>query len=328
MCSTILTYSILLSQFILIIQAGNCFYNRAIDVCYGVSELDTPEEQCTGSYYSDEALQVLDGHAYAENCRDVNVLPKRCDADCGLGQECQYINGEEMCVCSEESCTSSTKTNQQSLCASNNMTFQSKCLMEAWKCSNHQSALYVKYEGECQKDCRNVKCGHGKICLLVKNTGEPMCYPKAHCKPGLNPEPVCGTNGVSYPSICAMRLSRDQRGYTPEVAHKGSCENQCRPGLCQSYELCVYSKHLRPVCIRCQYPPRFFTHSGECSMNVSVCGNNGMLYKNYCSLLLDQCHKKESINIIDYGQCPTMKSKQIRTNKSNYLNQLTNYKMN
>jgi hypothetical protein len=79
---------------------------------------------------------------------------KRCNADCGLGQECHWINGEEMCVCSPESCTtldsSGNTLEQQSLCASNNMTFNSPCSMEAWKCLNHQSALYKKYDGQCQ----------------------------------------------------------------------------------------------------------------------------------------------------------------------------------
>jgi hypothetical protein len=59
-----------------------------------------------------------------------------------------------MCVCSEASCISSnsslTKIDQQPLCASNNMTFSSECAMEAWKCFNRRSALYKKYDGECQ----------------------------------------------------------------------------------------------------------------------------------------------------------------------------------
>jgi hypothetical protein len=72
-------------------------------------------------------------------------------------------------------------------------------------------------------NCLNVKCPSDKICLLVKNTGEPICYPRKHCNPTLSPEPVCGTNGVTYPNICAMRFSHDKHGRTPELAHKGSC---------------------------------------------------------------------------------------------------------
>lgn len=75
--------------------------------------------------------------------------PKRCDFNCGLGQECQLIGGEEMCVCSEEACNSSS-IEKHSLCASNNMTFSSECAMEAWKCFNYRSALYKKYDGVCR----------------------------------------------------------------------------------------------------------------------------------------------------------------------------------
>ena len=73
------------------------------------------------------------------------------------------------------------------------------------------------------EDCRNVQCPNNKICLLVKNTGEPMCYPTAHCDTSLDPEPVCGTNGVTYPNICKMRLSPNRFGRTPELAHNGPC---------------------------------------------------------------------------------------------------------
>jgi hypothetical protein len=50
-----------------------------------------------------------------------------------------------------------------------------------------------------------------------------MCYPKTHCDPTLNPEPVCSTNGITYPNICAMRLNRNRRGQQPDLAHKGPC---------------------------------------------------------------------------------------------------------
>ncbi|CAF0867726.1 unnamed protein product [Adineta ricciae] len=303
-----ITFFILVNQYIVITHAGNCFNHRINDMCYDLSEADVSEDQCSGSYYSDDIRQELDGYAYAEKCREVNNVPKRCDVDCGLGQECQWINDEEMCVCSAESCTAtdstSSKKHNQPLCASNNVTFSSECAMEAWKCMNHQSALYKKYDGECQKDCRNVKCPHETICLLVRNTGEPFCYPKKHCNPSADPEPVCGTNGVTYRNICAMRLSPDEQGRTPELAHKGRCETKCRPNLCQPSERCVYSRQAQPVCIRCQYSPRFLAHSGECSMDVRTCGDDGHLYKNYCALLRGQCEKNRYIHIVDYDTCP------------------------
>lgn len=73
------------------------------------------------------------------------------------------------------------------------------------------------------EDCQNVKCPHDSVCLLVKNTGEPFCYPKKHCNAALDPKPVCGTDGVTYPNICAMRLTSDIYGRTPELAHRGEC---------------------------------------------------------------------------------------------------------
>ncbi len=36
--------------------------------------MNTNEEYCTSSYYSDDNLNELDGYIYAENCRDVNGM--------------------------------------------------------------------------------------------------------------------------------------------------------------------------------------------------------------------------------------------------------------
>ena len=74
--------------------------------------------------------------------------------------------------------------------------------------------------------------------------------------------------------------------------------------MCQPFERCVYSTQSRPTCIRCQYSPRFYSHSGECSANIATCGDDGYLYKNYCALLRGQCDQNRYINIIDYDTCP------------------------
>ncbi len=109
-------------------------------------------------------------------------------------------------------------------------------------------------------------------------------------------------------------------------------EETCRSNLCQPYERCVYSVQRRPVCIRCQYSPRFFTHSGECSTNISTCGDDGYLYKNYCALLRGQCEKNRYINIIDYDTCPNNNLNMMRKiffrNKINYKNRFPNFRMN
>lgn len=186
----------------------------------------------------------------------------------------------------------------------------------------------------------------------MKNTGEPFCYPKKHCNPVSDPQQVCGTNGITYRNICTMRLSPDGRGQTPDLAHKGPCgktknfsikfylflsylykflEDKCRSNLCEPYERCVYSSQLKPVCIRCQYSPRFFTHSGECSMNISTCGDDGYLYKNYCALLRGQCDKDRYINIVDYETCPNDRNlmrKSFFVKIINFKNPFTNFRMN
>lgn len=60
--------------------------------------------------------------------------------------------------------------------------------------------------------------------------------------------------------------------------------------------------------------------SGECSANISVCGDNGQLYESYCSLLRAQCETNQYIKIINYDGCPIKKRKNNSQNKVKYSN--------
>lgn len=42
------------------------------DVCYELSEINVSEDRCSSHFYSDDPLATLDGHVYAENCRELN----------------------------------------------------------------------------------------------------------------------------------------------------------------------------------------------------------------------------------------------------------------
>jgi hypothetical protein len=81
---------------------------------------------------------------------NIIVSRKRCNIDCGLGQECQWIDGEEMCVCSDEESCLLNEQQQEPVCASNNMTFTSECAMNIWKCIHQETGLYKRYDGQCQ----------------------------------------------------------------------------------------------------------------------------------------------------------------------------------
>ena len=39
-------------------------------------------------------------------------------------------------------------------------------------------------------------------------------------------------------------------------------------------------------------------------MNIAACGDDGVLYRNYCAVLRSQCEKNRYIQIIDYDTCP------------------------
>jgi hypothetical protein len=39
-------------------------------------------------------------------------------------------------------------------------------------------------------------------------------------------------------------------------------------------------------------------------MDIAACGDDGVLYPNYCAVLRSQCEKNRYIQIIDYDTCP------------------------
>ena len=167
------------------------------EICFGVANLNVEENKCSTKYFSDAELVQLDGFFFADRCRTVErklfmgvMLKKRkvfflfsletaklCDAECDLGQQCQWVDGEEMCVCSRESCSSSSVSDvdRKPICASNNMTFSSLCEMEAWKCLNYRSSLYKKYDGECQSNWKKVLRLKKNDSFFLFNRGLSKC---------------------------------------------------------------------------------------------------------------------------------------------------------
>lgn len=72
--------------------------------------------------------------------------------------------------------------------------------------------------------CAQVKCPKFKVCM-ENFQGMPLCTcPTSYTCRNKKQKEVCGTDGVTYPSRCHMRLARCQTGTRIKVSKKGSCQ--------------------------------------------------------------------------------------------------------
>ncbi|XP_034834988.1 serine protease inhibitor dipetalogastin-like [Maniola hyperantus] len=144
------------------------------------------------------------------------------------------------CVCTRE---------MKPVCGSDGTTYNNMCLL---KCQQqYQPSLQLESTGR----CRGVReTGNEETCLCT-----------------LEYDPVCGSDGRTYPNRCAMDCDPENRGNV-ELLHEGECRSKREFAA-------------EPVCF--------------CPYNyLPVCGTDGETYSNECSL---KC--KDNVEVAYRGVC-------------------------
>ncbi|EEC12873.1 agrin, putative [Ixodes scapularis] len=182
------------------------------------------------------------------------------------------------------------------VCGSDGKSYDSACHLRREACLGADEQLRVSYAGPCDVSapCHGFHCPQGAFCAPAAD-GAPSC----HCPPCSEEfEPVCGSDGISYPNECKLRRETCQRSSTGTglpavtVAHPGLCSDPCDGRQCPFYGICQGA--------RCTCPPPCPT-----PLDDPVCGSDGLTYANECELRRASCRQQRALALASRGPCDT-----------------------
>ncbi|KAJ4934828.1 hypothetical protein JOQ06_007609 [Pogonophryne albipinna] len=166
---------------------------------------------------------------------------------------------------------------EQTVCGSDGKDYRNECELHQHACKN-QKNIRVQYQGNCDP------------CKDNENSLTTQCR---SCPPG--GEPLCASDGHTYPSECAMEATGRRKGIKVKKIHNGKCR---REDDCQ--EECLFNA----VCLVEQPKARCSCDPIECDGTYKpVCGKDGQTYTNDCRRRKTECLSKTLISIKHHGPC-------------------------
>ncbi|XP_034733623.1 agrin isoform X4 [Etheostoma cragini] len=181
---------------------------------------------------------------------------------------------------------------EQTVCGSDGKDYRNECELHQHACKNQRN-IRVQFQGHCDP-CKDNENSLNTLCRVEALTRRPLIFslPQS-CPPGN--EPLCASDGQTYPSECAMEASGAQKGIKLRKIHAGQCRS-----LADCQEECLFNA----VCLVEQLSARCSCDPIECDGTYKpVCGKDARTYTNDCIRRKAECLSKTLISIKHQGPC-------------------------
>lgn len=186
----------------------------------------------------------------------------------------------------------------------------------------------ITYSNNCVLECVSKYNIKNKLAAL-KPVSNGIC-PKYSCNCAAVADPVCGTNGYTYPNECELKCDNVRRDSLKlsliSVAYKGKCTIQpyCADTpvpVCgtngRTYRNICYLQYASQINKYYGYPGIFFSSYGACliencqcsKISSPVCGSDGKTYDNQCLFNCENDRRlalsQYKLTVLNNGVCKT-----------------------
>uniref|UniRef100_A0A8C5ISE8 Agrin n=1 Tax=Junco hyemalis TaxID=40217 RepID=A0A8C5ISE8_JUNHY len=212
------------------------------------------------------------------------------EVTCSFGSTCvPSPDGQgAKCVC-PSSCSG---VPESPVCGSDGRDYRSQCHLNKHACDKQEN-VFKKFDGPCDP-CQAVPSEPGRVCRVNPRTRRAELLPRPEgCPPGR--DPVCGDDGVTYESECAMARSGAIRGMDIQ---------KVRSGQCQPQDQCPEPCRLGAVCLNRRGAARCSCERIACDGAFRpLCARDGRTYGSDCQRRRAECLQQQHIPTRHSGPC-------------------------
>uniref|UniRef100_A0A674GJY3 Agrin n=1 Tax=Taeniopygia guttata TaxID=59729 RepID=A0A674GJY3_TAEGU len=212
------------------------------------------------------------------------------EVTCSFGSSCvPSPDGQAAkCVC-PSSCGGVAES---PVCGSDGRDYRSLCHLQKHACDAQQD-LAKQFDGPCDP-CQGVPSEPGRVCRVNPRTRRAELLPRPEdCPPGSGP--VCGDDGVTYESECAMGRAGAIRGIDIQKVRSGQCQQQDR---------CKEECRFNAVCLNRRGAARCSCERISCDGAFRpLCGGDGRTYGSDCQRRRAECLRQAGIAVRHRGPC-------------------------